>query len=96
MSDPTEMPRDLLAVCTSCGCARTALDRLHAGHYQDGDREFLPLTLCTEVVAGALGLSIWGLYDLARRGEAPIEPLRLGRRLRWRTADLLALLGVLR
>ena len=54
------------------------------------------MTLCTGDVAGALGLSIWGLYDMARRGEAPIEPLRLGRRLRWRTADLLALLGVLR
>ena len=54
----------------------------------------LPLTLTTEQAAPFLGVSRDHLYALHRKGEAPIEPLQLGRKLMWPTMPLLRLLGI--
>lgn len=54
----------------------------------------LPRTLTTAEAAELLGVSTSLLYDLARKGEAPVEPLRLGRKILWPTAKLLDLLGL--
>lgn len=54
----------------------------------------LPPALRTEQAAELLDCSPDTLWKLAREGTAPIEPLRLGRALRWPTAPLLALLGI--
>lgn len=51
-------------------------------------------TLSTDEAASLLGCSVDVLYDGARSGTAPVEPLRLGTRLRWPTARLLAVLGI--
>lgn len=59
---------------------------------RDG-RELDP-TLSTKDAAALYGCSTDVLYELAARGEAPVQPLRLGSRLRWPTAPLLATLGI--
>lgn len=58
------------------------------------DLDALPATLNTSQAAELLGISRDHLWALARAGDAPIEPLRLGRALRWPTARLAALLGI--
>lgn len=54
----------------------------------------LPATLTTAEAAELLGVSVDHLWELARSGEAPVAPLRLGRIYRWPTPRLLALLGL--
>jgi excisionase family DNA binding protein len=54
----------------------------------------LPPTLTTAEAADLLGVSVDHLWALARAGEAPVAPLRLGRSYRWPTARLLDLLGL--
>lgn len=54
----------------------------------------LPTTLEADQVAELLGISKWTLYELNRRGEAPVQPLHLGRTLRWPTAAVLRVLGI--
>ncbi len=54
----------------------------------------LPAVLTTEQAADLLGVGKDHLWALARAGSAPVQPLRLGRALRWPTAPLLALLGL--
>jgi excisionase family DNA binding protein len=54
----------------------------------------LPPTLSTEQAAELLGVGVDHLWRLARDGEAPVTPLRLGHRLRWPTSSLLRLLGM--
>jgi excisionase family DNA binding protein len=54
----------------------------------------LPPTLTTAEAADLLGVSRDHLWALARAGEAPVAPLRLGRSYRWPTARLLDLLGL--
>jgi hypothetical protein len=54
----------------------------------------LPPTLDTPQAAELLGCGPDHLWALAREGSAPVEPLRLGRKLRWPTAQLLELLGL--
>lgn len=54
----------------------------------------LPPTLTSAQAAELLGVSVDHLWSLARAGEAPVTPLRLGRTYRWPTARLLALLGL--
>lgn len=44
-------------------------------------------------VAERLGCSLWLLYDLVKRGECPVEPIRLGRRLVWSRPVVDRLLG---
>lgn len=51
-------------------------------------------TLSTEEAAQLLGCSVDVLYDGGRAGTAPVEPLKLGTRLRWPTARLLEVLGL--
>lgn len=54
----------------------------------------LPVVLTSDEAAPLLGISVDHLWALAREGCAPVEPLRLGRVLRWPTAPLLTLLGL--
>jgi len=56
-----------------------------------GDR---PPTLSTEEAAGLLGVTPYVLYKQVKAGTAPIEPIRLGRLLKWPTKNLLDLLGL--
>ena len=51
------------------------------------------LTVDTVTAARLLGCSAACLRSLARNGSAPIEPLHLGRHLRWSVAHLQAVLG---
>ena len=51
-------------------------------------------TLSTDEAADLFGCTPDTLYELVKRGEAPVEPLRLGRRLRWPTRKVLAVLGI--
>lgn len=53
----------------------------------------LPPTTDAETAGRAIGIGRALAYDLVRRGEFPVRTLRLGRRVRVPTADLLALLG---
>lgn len=48
-------------------------------------------TLTTAEAAELLGVSADLLWKLARNGGAPVEPLRLGRALRWPTKPLVDL-----
>lgn len=58
------------------------------------DVHHLPPTLSTHQAAELLGVGVDHLWRLAREGTAPVEPLRLGRALRWPTPPLLHLLGL--
>jgi predicted DNA-binding transcriptional regulator AlpA len=51
-------------------------------------------TLTTEEAAALFGVSKWLLYELAKKDEAPVVPLHLGRCLRWPTARVLAAVGL--
>lgn len=51
-------------------------------------------TLTTEEFAEQLGVSAWSLYQAVRRGDPPIPPVRVGRRLLWPRASVDALLGI--
>lgn len=53
-----------------------------------------PPTLPTNEAAAILGTTADTLYTLVRQGKAPIEPLRLGTKLRWPTRPLLRLVGL--
>jgi hypothetical protein len=46
--------------------------------------------LDTGPAAKLLGTTAGALRRSAERGRAPVEPVRLGRRLKWRRADLLS------
>lgn len=54
----------------------------------------LPTILDGHKTAELLGCSYWHLLELVKRGDAPVEPLRLGRRLVWPTARVLEVLGL--
>lgn len=54
----------------------------------------LPTTLDGHQVAEVFGVSYWGLLELVKRGDAPVAPLRLGRKLRWSTVAVLAAVGI--
>ena len=58
------------------------------------DLESLPPALTSEQAAELLGVSRGALWAAARDGDAPVEPYRVGRALRWPTAPILALLGL--
>jgi hypothetical protein len=45
-------------------------------------------------LAALLGVSEWSLIELDKRGAGPVEPLRVGRSVRYRTSDVCALLGL--
>jgi len=54
----------------------------------------LPATLTTHEVAELTRTTADHWWKLARDGTAPLQPLRLGRQLRWPTRPILELLGV--
>jgi hypothetical protein len=54
----------------------------------------LPPTLDAQKVAELLNISYWTLLQQVRRGAAPVEPLNLGRYKRFRTVDVLRVLGI--
>lgn len=58
------------------------------------DLDALPPTLDAQQVAGILGCSVWCLYETVKRGECPVAPLHLGRKLRWPTAAVLHAVGL--
>lgn len=54
----------------------------------------LPAVLSVDPVAGLLAASPWWVYESVKAGTCPVVPIRVGRRLKWRTSDVLALIGV--
>lgn len=51
-------------------------------------------TLTAEELADLLGVSTWALYQAVRRGDCPVPPIRIGRRLVWSRVAVERLLGV--
>ena len=51
-------------------------------------------TMTAGQLARVLGLSENSLYRHAREGTCPVEPIRVGARLMWRTADVARVLGL--
>lgn len=51
-------------------------------------------TYNAEQVAELLGVSTWAIYEAVRRGDPPITPIRVGRRLLWSRAAVDNLLGL--
>jgi predicted DNA-binding transcriptional regulator AlpA len=51
-------------------------------------------TITAEELAGVLGVSTWSVYESVKRGDCPVEPIRVGRRLVWPRACVERLLGV--
>lgn len=60
----------------------------------DLDVDALPAAVDTPTAAQLYGISADHLWALRRRGQAPIEPLVLGRCLRWPLASILRQLGL--
>jgi predicted DNA-binding transcriptional regulator AlpA len=55
----------------------------------------LPPTLTADQIGEILGLSTYSVYSGAKRGNLPVQPIRVGGRLlRWPTATVLAVLGL--
>ncbi|MDP9334302.1 MAG: helix-turn-helix domain-containing protein [Actinomycetota bacterium] len=54
----------------------------------------LPIALDTATAADLYDVSPDHLWKLAREGRAPVEPLHLGRALRWPRASVLRSLGI--
>jgi hypothetical protein len=61
---------------------------------RDLDRAELAPTLTAAETAELLGCHVESLRELCRRGCSPVEPLRLGRALRFPTARVLEVLGI--
>ncbi len=51
-------------------------------------------TITATELAALLGGSTWSIYQSVRRGDCPVPPIRLGRRLLWSKAAVDALLGL--
>jgi hypothetical protein len=62
--------------------------RYELGRWQRGDPDEL---VDAEVAARILGVKSRALRRAAERGQSPARVIRVGRRLRWRRGDLLAL-----
>lgn len=54
----------------------------------------LPPTLDGHQVAEMLGCSYWSLLEQVKAGKAPVEPIHLGRNLRWPTVAVLRVVGI--
>ncbi len=52
------------------------------------------VTLTAEELADLLGVSTWAVYESVRRGDCPVEPIRVGRRLVWSRAAVEQRLGL--
>lgn len=53
-------------------------------------------TYTADQVAELLGVSTWSIYEAVRRGDPPIPPIRVGRRIVWSRAAVDSLLGLAR
>ena len=51
-------------------------------------------TMTAAEVADAFGVSLWTVYEHARRGDFPVAPLQVGRRYVWPRSLVLRALGV--
>lgn len=51
-------------------------------------------TYTAEEFFGLLGVSNWAGYESVRRGDCPIPPIKVGRRLVWPRASVDRLLGI--
>jgi hypothetical protein len=51
-------------------------------------------TITVEAAAEILGVSTWSLYNSLRRGDGPLRPIRIGRRLIIPTQQLRRLLEI--
>ncbi len=58
------------------------------------DLRDLPPTLTAEQVAEMWGCSTWAVYAMAKAGECPVTPLKLGRKLVWPTLGVLRSVGL--
>lgn len=54
----------------------------------------LPPTLDANTTAELFGVSYWTLLRAVKAGTSPVEPLRVGRSLRFSTARVVAVLGI--
>ena len=54
----------------------------------------LPPTLDGHQTAEIFGCSYWSLLEQVKTGTSPVEPIRLGRNLRWATVAVLRVVGV--
>jgi hypothetical protein len=59
-----------------------------------GDLRDLAPTLNGHLTAEILGCSYWSLLEQVKAGTTPVEPIRLGRNLRWPTIAVLRAVGV--
>lgn len=66
---------------------------LQAGQANRAQRRH-PATYTADEFAALLGVSLWSLYESVRRGDPPIPPIRVGRRLVWPRSAVNALLGI--
>jgi hypothetical protein len=53
----------------------------------------LPPTLDAHKVGECWGISGWSVYEGAKRGDLPVEPITVGRSLRWPTISVLLSIG---
>jgi predicted DNA-binding transcriptional regulator AlpA len=51
-------------------------------------------TIAAGELAAMLGVSTWSVYESAKAGTCPVEPIRVGRRLVWSRARVEQLLGI--
>jgi excisionase family DNA binding protein len=51
-------------------------------------------TMTASELAELLGVSTWAVYEAVRRGDCPVAPIRVGRRLLWPRSNVDALLGL--
>ncbi len=51
-------------------------------------------TLHAGELAARLGVSTWTIYESVRRGDCPVRPIRVGKRLVWPRAQVDRLLGL--
>jgi predicted DNA-binding transcriptional regulator AlpA len=53
------------------------------------------LTMSAKESSTVWSCSEWTVYEMVRNRTCPVEPLHLGRKLRWPTAQVLASVGLL-
>ncbi len=53
-----------------------------------------PATFTATQFADLLGVSEWSVYESVRRGDCPVAPIRVGRRLVWARSAVEQLLGL--
>jgi predicted DNA-binding transcriptional regulator AlpA len=51
-------------------------------------------TITAQELAEMLGVSTWAVYESAKAGTCPVEPIKVGRRLVWSRARVEQLLGI--